>query len=450
MKKILFVITILFASICLPQGVAFAEIQITSNLPESIESISIGGSTSQFYFAHHNAFGIDDEDYTMIDYDFRLHTTVSLKNNLEFKFGVLYAGTVGSDVYSSPYSLGFPEPLPQFTGNDNSFFLVDDAYIKFKNFAGMPVDVTVGKQKISIEKGFLVDSWDYRFETDVYAAPSATSPFAVNLDIKLEPVSFQVYGGRIASDDDTAKFLKGEDIEQYGLNAHYTINETKYVYGGVVDYKKASSSDINGYYDEDDITFYLGGDFTFGGLNLSAEYAHQIGEDDVSGIDRDADAAFAYAKYTFLTIPYMPFFEVGGYYFSGDDPETEDNEDFDAHNIGFPDWGKNCPGEALGEQLFYGMSNYYTMLLQAGLMPTETTMVRLQYFNSYWDEPESVFASDDHIADELNLVVEWFPDEQLYLAMILGVGFPDDGLTQSGWGGEETATMGSVCFMYHF
>lgn len=452
MRKALSVFAISLSTVIGVQGVSRAGIDITSGLPDYVDSISIGGGTEQFYLAHQNAYGVDGEDYEWIDYTFRLNTTVKMKSSVEFKFGILADGTAGNDVFSSVYGLGGIEPFadgPEYTGNNNSDFMVDEAYIKFRDIADLPVDVTVGRHQISIEKSFLVDDQNHRFDTNVYGNASRTSPFAAKVDLHLEPVTVEIYGGRIGTDDEMAQFLFGDDLHVYGINLHYDINEKAYLYGGVVDYQSSTSDG----YDNDTIDYYLGGDFTLGGWNFSGEYAHQVGTDDISDSDRNANAAFAFLKYTFEKTQFIPFVEAGGFYFSGDDPSTRDNEGFDTrNNTGFPDMGKYCPGEAFGEQVFFAQNNYYTFLLQGGLMPTETTMVRLQYFNTYWDEKDNVFGvsvSDDKAADEFNLVLEWFPNPNLYVGVVLGVGFPSDGLSDY-YGDDQATTMAGTYLVYNF
>ena len=446
MRRVIGLCVIAFMVVCLAAGFSVADIQL-NNLPEAVESVSIGGSTEQYYLAHQNAFGVKDEDYYWVDAMFKLHTVVQLKSGVEAKLGVVYAGTFGEDYYSSPYGLG---ALPvAYEGNNSSTFEADEAYIKFKKIAGAPVDVTLGKQRINIEKGFLMSEQDLSFDTNVYGNARKTSPFGVKIDIGLDPVAIQLYGASIDTGDDMATFLKGETVSVYGLNLNYAFSEKAYVYTGAINYRSETDNE----FDSNDMTYYLGADLTFGGLNFQAEYAMQRGEDSFNEIDRDATAAMAFLKYTFESAPLMPFVEVGGWYLSGDDPDTDDNEAFNTMTVGLPDWGKWCPGEIFGEQIYFGISNYQTIALQVGISPTETTGLRLQYFQTSWIEKETVFGSvevsDTDASTEFNLIFEWFPSENLYAGIIIGMATPGTGLEDL-MGDDETATMIMPYLVYNF
>lgn len=431
-------------ALSLTTNVCKAEINL-NDLPDFIESVSIGGGTDQFFVHSQNGYGVEGEDYTWIDSAFRINTTIATKTGIEFKFGLYYGGTFGEDYYSSVYGLG---DLPvAYEGNNNSIFRVDDAYVKVNDIAGTPVDITLGKQQISIEKGFLMDEQNLQFDANVYGNGIKTSPFSVNIDVDLNPLTLQGYWTKVGTDDDMAAFLKGEDVEASGLHAHYNLGEDAFVYTGAIYY----TSETEGAFDNEDITFYVGADVSLAGFNLYGEYALQTGEDALNNVDRDADAAFLFGKYTFEKLSYAPFLEVGGYYFSGDDPNTADNEDFNTMTVGFPDWGRWCSGEIFGEQLFFGLQNYRTLMAQAGFMPTGTTSIRLQYLNTEFMESSFFGAplSSKDAADEINLVLEWFPNDSWYIALILGAAEPGDGVTEI-FGGDETAFVVLPAVIYNF
>ncbi len=110
-----------------------------------------------------------------------------------------------------------------------------------------------------------------------------------------------------------AEFLKGDDIDVYGINFHYDVNERIFLYAGAIDFQ----SDTKDTLDDESITYYLGTDMTFGGLNIQGEFAKQVGDESIMDVDRDAEAGFAFLKYTFQNVAMTPFVEFGGYFSQG-------------------------------------------------------------------------------------------------------------------------------------
>lgn len=437
-----YIFTFMVIGLC--SEACFADIHF-KNLPDAVEKMSIGGSTAQWYNVHKNAYGVDGEDYTWIDASFKLHTNIALKNGMEFKFGGMYAGTFGKDYSGS--DLGFGAMPIAYTGNNNYVFEPDEAYLKIWHLAGLPVDVTVGRQQIIIQKGFLIKDQNLSLDTNLYENSRGASPFAINVDIDLEQAALRLYGAKVDTTEDMGKLLKGESIDMYGVDISYTLNKNAYFYGGVINYRTKTKGKL----DHDDMTYYLGTDLTFGEFDFQAEYALQLGEEAYSGIDRKASSGTVCLKYTFRTVPMKPLVEIGTWYLSGDDPDTADNEAFNRMNGGFGDWGKWYPGEIFGNQIWAPEHNRRTIFLQAGFSPLETVSIRLQYFKTSWIEEVTRYGrvSDTDGSDELNLVLEWFPNQHIYAGLLLGVGKPDTGITEI-YGGDETAAMIMPFFTYKF
>ncbi len=379
-------------------------------VPDFVEDISIGGGTELYFMPYQqNALGIDENDYEWVDGVFKLNTTVRLKSNVEFKVGLIYSGTFGEDYF------GF---------EDTEDFDADEAYIKFNKVFNMPVDLTIGRQIITVEKGFLMSEGNLDFTTAVYTNAEKAAPFAVRADIALGPVTLLAYGESIATDDIFANLTgKGEDIEAYGLNADAALAEGKNVYAGVIDWDAELGDAQNDY-----VTYYAGTDLTFGPIHFEAEYAIQTGDNiaaDGTTTDQEATAYFAFLKYTMEDVRLMPWIEVGTYSFSGDDPNSTDNEGFNSMTLGFPDWGKFSPGEVFGEQFYFGGNNYTDYMVQVGFMPKETMQIRLQYHHVLLEEDTGF--SDDALYDEYNLFFEFFPNDKLYCGVMLGMAEPDTG-----------------------
>jgi hypothetical protein len=415
---------------------AVADISI-KEIPDFVEDITIGGGTELYFMAlQQNAMGIDKNDYNWVDGHFKLNAAVKLKSNVEFKLGMIYAGTFGED-YFETYGID---------NTDTSVFNADEAYIKFNKVAATPIDLTLGRQKINVEKGFLMSEGNLDLSTAIYANSEKASPFAIRADVNLEPVTLLAYWETIATDDVNVAFGKGDDIEAMGLNVHAALAEGKNLYAGVVRWLGTLSV---AHTKQELMTYYLGTDLTFGAINFSGEYAVQTGDNYDAGnakTDQDAKAYNAFLKYSLDGVALKPWFEVGTIYYSGDDTGTSANEGFNTMTPGFPDWGKWCPGEIFGEQIYFGANNWVDYTAQIGIMPSEATQIRMQYHIVSLAEDNG---GDDALYHEYNLFFEYFPDDKLYCGIMLGMATPDDA-QKAVFGDDETAIGIMPYIVYNF
>ena len=437
-------IACLFISFLFVATPVLADISI-KDVPDYVEDLTIGGGTELYFMAYEkNALGFDKNDYNWVDGVFRLNTTLKLKSNVEFKLGMLYTGTFGQDYYDAEA--------------DTSKFNADDAYIKFSTLFNTPVDLTLGRQRINVEKGFLMSEGNLDFSTAIYTNSEKASPFAARIDVNLEPLTLLAYWENIATDNLYQGFGKGDDIEAMGLNAHYNLTENKYVYAGAVRWLSTihdlQADPVSVLGKQVLVTYYLGTDLAFGPIHFEGEYAKQTGDSyDAVGAStsQDAHAYFAFLKYSMDNVALKPWVEVGTYAFSGDDPATTDNEGFNTMTLGFPDWGKFSPGEVFGEQLYFGANNYKDYMLQVGILPTETMQVRLQYHKVKADEKAAYGGTSDDLYSEYDLFVEFFPNENLYFGIVVGVADPDKGHEELVGAGATKTAIGVMPFLvYNF
>jgi hypothetical protein len=385
-------------------------------IPDFVEDIRIDGSTELYYLAYQkNVLGIRDNDPRWLDGHFKLGATVELKNSMAFRLSAIYAGTFGEEYYG----LG--------TG-DTSTFNADEAYVKVPGFLDFPVDITLGMQRIEVEKGFLISEGNLDLHTAVYANSEKSSPFAFRADIDLEPVTVLAYWQTVKTDKEVAVEIvgKGDSIDNFGMGLNVAVQEGKTVYAGATQWNESFDTADMKY---ELTTCYIGTDLTFGPLNITGEYARQTGKNKNYGtgvdVDRDASAYNLFLKYSFPDTRMMPWVEIGAYSFSGDDPATSDDEAFNTMTTGFPDWGKFCPGEIFGEPFYFTGNNYRDYMLQAGFMPGGASQIRLQYHSVTMDQAEGF--TDDKLYDEINLLFEFFPDEHLYWGVMVGMAMPESG-----------------------
>ena len=372
-----------------------------------------------------------------------LNFNLYMKNNVEARFGLLYSGTHGNDSWSSS-AIGLDS-------SNKSDWMISEAQLKFKDIFNSPVTVTVGKQLIEIEKQFLINDGDKSLDRGLWNNAERAFPFAARIDVDLDALDLTAFYAQVETNrDEMAKFLYGDDLWYGGVNAHYTISDNYYVYGGLLTaqnkddsayYAGAIDGPANNTFGGSTYAAYIGGDAVIGNLHLESEIVKQFGTARGEGqksVDRDAWAGFAYATYSFAETPWKPYLRVGGWYLSGDDPDTEENENFVPFSPGFVDFGRWCPGEISGEFFLMGASNFTTLNAELSIQPQDWLQIRAQYFSNYFSEEDSYGLANDKFSDEIDLLVHFYPNDNMVLGVVGGVAKPGDGAEQL-FGSDETA-----------
>jgi hypothetical protein len=250
---------------------ASADIEI-QKLSEVFDKFTVGGEVNVFYRYDKNPYyGAEVWDGKNTSYG-ETFSRIRFTAEKEIDFGTLsgqlapyYAETIGRDFY------GLVE-------NDGKVGL-DQAWIKFAQMFGSPLDLTVGRQDIKIEKWFVVgDGEDQGVANWLYLHSSF--PFAVRLDGDFGPLKTNLFWAQAG---DYVKYFwdsgaPEENVHLYGLNLHWDISETIFVYGGLYQ-KDEEDADNGGLGTEHDTRVYsLGFDATFGGVQLEGEVALQGGD----------------------------------------------------------------------------------------------------------------------------------------------------------------------------
>lgn len=433
----------LFIALFCSAGTVQAEIEIQL-LSEVLDKFTIGGEINVFYrFDEKPFYGADITPEEGPDTDFgetfsRIRFTAEKKlewATLEGQFAPYYAETIGQDVYGLVKD-------DQKTG-------IDQAWLKFNDILGSPIDVTVGRQDIKIEKWFLVaDGEDQEVANWLYFHSSF--PFAVKLDGEFNQLKSTWFWARSGSYVKYWTDGPEDDIDLTGLNLHYDFSEKFYIYGGMY-YKNEDRNDTPT--ENDTWAFDIGADATFGGLQLEGEFVYETG--DVSDSfgeekDRNAFAGFASATYTF-PVKYAPYLRGTYLYFTGDDdPNDDDVEEYDPMFFDFKIWNRWVIGELVGETQLpnYNKQNF---IAEVGFSPVEPMVVSLMYIRHELAESNwlGMPLGSDEWADEINLLIDYPIGDHLFVHTGLGYVTPGDAAEEV-FGDDENAFFAHLWLNFYF
>ncbi len=184
----------------------------------------------------------------------------------------------------------------------------------------------------------------------------------------------------------------------------------------------------------------LGSTNMFGikGWELFGEYAWQMHRD----VDWDARAWYLRTGYTFSSLRWTPNLSYRYASFSGDDPDTETYERFDAQlSSGLDHWV-----QGINSKKVVSNSNLNSHRLRLNVVPTPKLSLTFDYFWLFADEA----AGSDAYAQELNLGVRWSMSRNLFFLGVAGIAFPGDNLKEQAGGDLDNWTTAQVSLFWNF
>lgn len=179
-------------------------------------------------------------------------------------------------------------------------------------------------------------------------------------------------------------------------------------------------------------------------LNLWAEYIVQRGESKLTGLDNDGDAWYLEGAYEFETLPWAPQASYRYARFSGNEPGTSSSEEFRAlfFTIGQRDWDSWYMGEITGEFHLFNQ-NQITHIAKLRTFPRPGWTIGGAYFNNTLEDPQyfGVPVTGTHWSDEVNLWIEHYPTDKLYVRAEIAWATPGEAAEQI-FGDDDQALLG--------
>lgn len=158
------------------------------------------------------------------------------------------------------------------------------------------------------------------------------------------------------------------------------------------------------------------------GLTLSGELAYEENGNRQEGYGTYGEVGYDFAD----TVPWAPYVSYRYAYFSGDDPGTSENENFDPLFYGFDDWGTWFQGEILGEYVLLNQ-NLISHTVRLRVAPANDLTVNLLYYHFTLDEAEGFGVGRSDFADEVNLVFDYTLNDNVSFSVLGGLADPHEG-----------------------
>jgi hypothetical protein len=173
--------------------------------------------------------------------------------------------------------------------------------------------------------------------------------------------------------------------------------------------------------------------------HFSTEFAWQQSSPDGISVftgspkpDVDANAWYAEVGYSFAEMTWTPNITYRFNHYSGDDPNSSEDEAYDALHYGFEGWGTWYHGEVVGEYAIFN-TNVDVNMVKITANPYDNLTLGAMWFNFQLDEPGDPFfgTTDEDYANEFDVTADWIVNDNMSISAVYGVAFPGDGATNS-------------------
>ena len=306
------------------QEVAASSEAVSSRLASSAwtENINFGGEVIFRGYYLRNTWTFDD-DFKADDRD-----AFRLKGSLWAN----YQATEDVNIKIQLTNQSWGEGAGVGDNNDNKVFL-DNAYVNVKNFLGLPLEATLGRQNVIYGTGFVI--------LDGQSQYGSTSIYFDGIKLRWHLTDQMTLDGLYLKDrENTPGHANRDDITLSGL---YFINKECFFTGMRQELYVLNREDESL---GKDIWMYGArlSDRFDNGIDYSLEGAIQKGDarwDDLNNrtIDQDAYGLKLDAGYTFKNAAWKPRLYANYSYLSGNKLDSDKNEQWDVFYGGWPQWG---------------------------------------------------------------------------------------------------------------
>lgn len=319
----------------------------------------------------------------------------------------------------------------------------DEAHLGWRNDT---FDLSVGAQPYAVGDGLLIA--DGNFDTGARDGNYWVVPFeswrnSAILKVNTEPVRGEVFWLR--SDRDFG------DSRMAGVNLETTVRpelgKLGFMYFEVLEGDRVNYDGLN-------VWDFRATDVPVPGvpnLLLYGELVRQVGTDADAQRENDAWGWHLEGQYHFPNLFWTPTISLRYARFSGDDPETPENDGYRAmfYTFYIREWDTWYMGEIAGEYHLFN-ANQISKMYKFELVPREDIHVTLYYYRHDLEEKNyfGVPLSSSDWADELNLGIEYF-GEKVFAYAGLVWSTPDKAASEF-FGNDDDFTVIQTWMSYRF
>jgi hypothetical protein len=160
------------------------------------------------------------------------------------------------------------------------------------------------------------------------------------------------------------------------------------------------------------------------GLTLKSEFAYEQNGDEQKGYGVYGEVGYDFAD----VLPWAPYLSYRFARFTGDDPGSSRDENFDPLFYGFDDWGTWFQGEILGEYVLLNQNlNSHTVRLRVS--PNDDLTFNFLYYYFWLDDEDSFGTQSSSFADEVDLVADYTVNDNISFSLVGALSNPRDGAT---------------------
>jgi hypothetical protein len=287
------------------------------------------------------------------DWDFfRLRSSLWGKVDLNEDMGAYLKLTNEAKYYLGSYK---PFETSDSTSDSNRFdadeLVIDNLYFDYKNIAGLPIDIRIGRQNFlgAYGEGFLIldgtpgDGSRTAYFNAVKTTWRINNSNSVDLlyisDPKTDQYLPSLYAAQsrsLSAYDDNKRILNASNEQGVVLYGKSKINdnlllEPYYVYKEELPVSANPKLNLN--------TLGARAVVTVGEWKMRGEFAHQFGEYE-NNRDRKGNGGYVFLGRKYEKVTWKPEWELGYVYLSGDDPHTPQHEGWDPLFSRAPMWNE--------------------------------------------------------------------------------------------------------------
>jgi hypothetical protein len=281
------------------------------------------------------------------------------------------------------------------------------------------IDLSYGRQRYQVGSGFLF--WDGGSDGGQRAAYwiGPRKAFKQAGIAKLTTHGVEARGVYLEPNDNPHS-----DTKLYGLDLQWSNEDFGSVGGGfyhIFDSRIDTRDGMNIYDIRADLT-PLRGKETLPGLTLKGEFTYEDNGNTQEGFGYYGELGYDFGE----TLPWTPYVSYRYAHFSGDDPSSTKDQNFDPLFYGFSDWGTWFQGEILGEYVLLNQ-NLNSSTVRLAVSPTEDLKLNLLYYYFWLDDAAGFGTEGSSFADEVDLTADYTLNDHVFFSLVAGVANPRNG-----------------------